>query len=118
MRNLNILVIDDDRDLVESLADFIEAKGHQVDIAMTAEDGIAAARKKDYDAILLDIWLPDINGVSASYYIKELKPESRILLMTGFSSLHEDKAFPSDAPLPFMAKPLDLDKMMAWLTAA
>lgn len=117
MRNLNILLVDDDRDLVESLADFIELKGHDVDIAMTAEEGIAAASKNDYDAILMDIGLPDINGVSTFYSIKEMKPESRILLMTGFSSDQVEREFTPGDPLPVMTKPLDLDAMMAWLSA-
>ncbi len=118
MSNLSILLVDDDRDLVESLADFIEVKGHEVDIALTAEEGIAAAGNKDYDAILVDIGLPDTNGVSTLYKIKENKPASRILLMTGFSSDQVEREFTPDDPLPVMTKPLDLEKMMAWLAAA
>ena len=117
MSSLSILLIDDDRDLVDSLADFIELKGHNVDIAMTAEEGIAAASKKDYDAILVDIGLPDINGVSTLYSIKEMKPDSHILLMTGYSSDHVEREYTPDDPLPVMTKPLDLDAMMAWLTS-
>ncbi|MEE8517149.1 MAG: response regulator [Alphaproteobacteria bacterium] len=118
MSNLSILLVDDDRDLVESLADFIELRGHNVDIALTAEEGIAAASKKDYDAILVDIGLPDINGVSTLYSIKEVKPDSRILLMTGYSSDNVVRKITPDDPLPVMTKPLDLDAMMAWLAAA
>ena len=118
MSNLAILLVDDDRILVESLADFIELQGHDVDIAFTAEEGFTAASKKDYDAILLDIGLPDFNGVSILFKIKEVKPEARILLMTGFSNDHVDREFTPGDPLPFMTKPLDLDAMMEWLAAA
>ena len=118
MKTLHVLLVDDDRDLVESLADFIEFMGHKVDIAMTAEEGVAAAGKKDYDAILLDIGLPDINGVSTLYYIKEVKPESRIMLMTGFSSHLVEREFTPKDTIPVMTKPMDLDAMMEWLTAA
>ncbi len=117
MSNLKILIIDDDPNLIESLADFLGVNGHEVDIAMTAEEGIAAVDKKDYDAILIDIGLPDTNGVTTSYKIKELKPASRILLMTGFSNDQVDREFTPGDPLPFMTKPLDLEKMMAWLTS-
>lgn len=117
MSNLNILLVDDDRDLIDSLEDFLELKGHDVEIALTGEEGIAAARKKDYDAIILDILLPDINGVTALHYIKEVKPEVRIMLMTGFSSLHVEKEIIPGEPLPCMIKPLDLDALMEWLDA-
>ncbi len=117
MINLTILLVDDDRDLAESLADYIALQGHEVDIALTAEEGIAAAGNKDYDAVLVDIGLPDINGVSALYAIKEVKPETRVLLMTGYGSDHVDRVYAPDAPLPVMTKPLDLDVMMAWLTS-
>ncbi len=117
MSNLSVLLVDDDRDLVESLADFIELKGHDVDIALSAEEGIAAAGNKDYDAVLVDIGLPDINGVSALYSIKEAKPETRVLLMTGYSSDHVEREYTPDDPLPVMTKPLDLDALMTWLTS-
>ena len=118
MSNLNILLVDDDRILVESLTDFIKLNGHEVDIAFTGEEGFTAASNKDYDAILLDIGLPDINGVSTLYYIKGMKPESRIMLITGHSKDHVAREFTPGDPLPFMSKPLDLDAMMAWLAAA
>ena len=117
MSNLAILLVDDDRDLVESLADFIELKGHDVDIVLTAKEGISAAGNKDYDAVLMDIGLPDINGVSALYRIKEAKPKTRVLLITGYSSDQVEREYTPDDPLPVMIKPLDLDAMMEWLTS-
>ena len=116
MSNQSILLVEDDRDLVESLANFIESKGHAVDIAFTGEEGFTAANNKDYDAILLDIGLPDFNGVSVLYKIKKVKPFSRILLITGFSNHHVEREFTPGEPLPFMTKPLDLNAMMEWLT--
>jgi two-component system response regulator HydG len=117
MSSLAVLLVDDDRDLVESLADFIELQGHKVDIAMSAEEGIVAANNKDYDAILVDVGLSDIDGVSTLKCIKEAKPNSRILLMTGYSIDHVEREFIPDDPLPVMIKPLDLDALMAWLDA-
>ncbi len=115
MRDLNILLVDDNRDLVDSLSDFFKLKGHDVDIAMTANEGISAAGKKNYDAVLLDIGLPDINGVSAMHSIKQAKPETRILLITGFSRDEVKREFDISDTLPVMTKPLDLEAMMVWL---
>lgn len=117
MSALVILLIDDDRDVAESLADFFAIQGHQVDIAATSRDGLSAAGEKDYDAILLDVGLPDLNGVETSQAIKAMKPDARIVLMTGYSRDTLENEFSLDDSSLVMTKPLNLDALSGWLAA-
>ena len=80
-----VLIVDDDRDHAESLADIIEMRGHQIEIADTGEDAIACFRKSDFDFVLLDVKLPGINGVDAFLEMKKIRPNARAMMMTGYS---------------------------------
>jgi len=117
MSALAILIIDDDRDVAESLADFFAIQGQRVDIAATSRDGLSAVGGKDYDAVLLDVGLPDMNGVATSKAIKALKPDTRTVLMTGYSRYTLENEYSLDDSSLVMTKPLDLDKLTGWLAA-
>jgi DNA-binding NtrC family response regulator len=80
-----VLIVDDDRDHAESLADIIEMRGHQTEIADTGEDAIACFRESDFDFVLLDVKLPGINGVDAFLEMKKIRPTARAMMMTGYS---------------------------------
>jgi len=58
-----ILVVDDDVRLAEMVASYLSTRGYAVDTSATAVDGLAAARSGQYDAVLLDVMLPDGDGL-------------------------------------------------------
>ena len=59
-----ILVVDDDRDLCDLLADFLAEEGYEVTRAYAGQDAIDSARNSAPDAVLLDLLLPDVSGVA------------------------------------------------------
>ena len=109
---LNVLIIDDDRDLAASIAEYLEVNGHQVDIEFSGMAGIEAASEKDYDQIILDIGLPDVNGVDSMLAIRDTRPDARIILITGHSAgyLYESVSSPGDFEV--LTKPLELDLLL------
>ena len=60
-----LLAIDDDREMLELLAEYLKPEGFLIEPAHTAEEGLERASKKHYDLILLDVMLPGINGFEA-----------------------------------------------------
>jgi two-component system, NtrC family, response regulator HydG len=80
-----VLIVDDDVDHAESLADVLELRGHPVELAHSGEDGIEAFRAGEFDLVLLDVKLPGINGVETFLELKKLRPSARVMMMTGFS---------------------------------
>ena len=83
-----LLIVDDDRDFAEGLAEYLELCGHRVDIAFTGESAIEAAGKAAYDTILMDVGLPGLNGVESLREIKRCQPKVRCFLLTGYSADH------------------------------
>ena len=59
---MHVLVIEDNSDLVANLYDFLEPRGYVVDAAYDAHSGLRQVRDNDYDVIILDLMLPDMDG--------------------------------------------------------
>jgi two-component system response regulator HydG len=81
----SILIVDDDRDLAESLADVLEARGYAVELAGSGEEGVARFRQRDFDLVFTDVKLPGMNGVESFFAFRRIKPDARVVMMTGFS---------------------------------
>lgn len=71
MDTLRILVVDDDRDLCDLLSDFLVEEGYDVTRAYTGQDAIDSARHSRPDAVLLDLQLPDVSGVTVGRALRE-----------------------------------------------
>jgi DNA-binding response OmpR family regulator len=80
-----VLIVDDDNDHAESLADVIEMRGHRTAIANSGEAAIEQFRSDAFDFVLLDVKLPGINGVDTFLELKRIRPDARVMMMTGFS---------------------------------
>ncbi|MGE5269987.1 MAG: response regulator [Thiohalocapsa sp.] len=81
----HVLIVDDDCDHAESLADVIELRGHSAQIANSGEEAIEQFREGDFDFVLLDVKLPGINGVDTFLELKKIRPTAQVMMMTGFS---------------------------------
>ena len=117
MRELNILIVDDDKDLADSLAEFLALDDHHVDIAVTGKTGIEAACENDYDLVLMDIMLPDINGVDCMRTIWKAKPAAWVQLISGFSANFLDSTAVEAETLDVLPKPVDLNALSRRLAA-
>jgi two-component system, NtrC family, response regulator HydG len=82
---LNVFIVDDDKDFAESLSIVLENRGYKVDIAYSGEEAISKFRDHDYDITFMDFKLPGQNGVASFLEIHRLKPEARVVMMTGYS---------------------------------
>lgn len=86
MNAFRVLIIDDDRDLAESLAELIEARGHTVGLAFSGEAGIARFRQQHYDVAFVDVKMPGLNGVETFLGLRKIDPSAAVIMMTGFSA--------------------------------
>lgn len=84
-QSLDILVVDDNQDLAESLADVLEMSGHDVSLAYSGEEAIEIYSKREFDHVLMDVKMPGINGVESFLEMRKIKPDARVVLMTGYA---------------------------------
>lgn len=117
MSELKLLVVDDDKDFAEGLAEFLELFGHRVEIVFTGEAGIEAASGSGYDAILMDISLPGLNGVECLRRIRRSNPDVHCFLMTGYSADEIARQGIEAGALEILTKPLDPESLEKRLAA-
>ncbi len=84
MRFLDILVVDDERDLASGVADMLEADGHRVALAHNAEAALDLAGARAFDMVFLDVKLPGVTGVEILLPLRRALPGKRIVPMTGY----------------------------------
>jgi DNA-binding NtrC family response regulator len=82
-----ILVIDDDADLRESITILLNRAGFVVDAVENGEEAIEKSKLNSYNVALIDIVLPDINGIDLLKKLKEINHSIRNIIITGFASL-------------------------------
>src|SRR3954467_15795397 len=80
---MRALVVDDDATLTTVVRRLLEEDGYAVDVASTAEDGRTLAMVNDYDAIILDLVLPDGNGVQVLQSLRREGKKTPIIVLTG-----------------------------------
>ncbi|MBM4277818.1 MAG: sigma-54-dependent Fis family transcriptional regulator [Deltaproteobacteria bacterium] len=106
-----ILVIDDEPILRESLDVALKTLGHNVIIAGTGEEGLELFSKESPDLVLLDHWLPGINGDEVLQKVKERDPEIPVIIMTAQGSIELAVNSMKMGAFDFMVKPFDLDQI-------
>ena len=88
---MKVLVIEDNRDIAENIADYLEPKGHILDFAANGQLGLKLAVKQRYDVIVLDIGLPGLNGMELCRRLRDdAKVFTPVLMLTARDQL-EDK---------------------------
>ena len=113
-----MLLVDDVKDICESLKDYLVVSGHEVDIAMTAREALRLTSLAHYDAIILDIALPDLDGYALARRIREhyafrARP---IMLAVSGSEFDDTHPYAADAAFDlFLVKPANPEHIKAAL---
>ncbi len=108
-----ILVIDDEPILRDSLEIALKTSGYEVTTARTGEEGLEIFQKENPDLVLLDHWLPGINGDDVLRQIKERDPEIPVIIMTAQGSIELAVNSMKIGAFDFLVKPFDLDQIEA-----
>ena len=82
MSKKRVLIVDDEQHILDLLKLFVEQNNCEADTSNTAESGLAQARTGQYDMVLLDINLPDGNGLDLLKKIKDITPQTPIIMIT------------------------------------
>jgi len=114
---MNLLLIEDNRDLALNLLDFFEAKDSTVDLASDGVSGLHLAASNHYDAIILDLMLPGIDGLTICRRLREVGQNKPILILTARDSLDDKIAGLEAGADDYVIKPAALREVEARLHA-
>jgi DNA-binding response OmpR family regulator len=113
----SVLLVEDETDIVSPLVSMLEREGYAVDQAATGTDAIASAKKHDHDIVILDLGLPDIDGLDVCRRLRGTGYQGAVLMLTG-RTRELDRVVGLDAGADdYLAKPFGLAELLARLRA-
>ncbi len=113
MKNIRILIVDDEPGIRESLRGVLEDEGFICETVATGEQCLEELRRQPYDAVLLDVWLPGIDGLETLGRIQEISLEARpeVVVISGHGTIETAVRATKLGAFDFLEKPLTIEKV-------
>lgn len=113
-----ILLVDDEKDFLEVMSERIEARGMEVTTAESAVTALEQVESGGFDAIILDLMMPGMDGLETLKAIKKKNPDLQVILLTGHATIEKGIEAMKLGAMDFLEKPADLDKLTAIIKKA
>jgi DNA-binding NtrC family response regulator len=111
-----VLVVDDDRSMVKTLADVLRMKGWEVATAYDGQTAVEMATQDGFDVVVMDVKMPGLDGVSAFKAMKAKKPDVRVVLMTAYAAQDLLLQAEREGVVQVMPKPVNIEVLLGLLT--
>ena len=113
-----ILLVDDDPDISEALSDLLEHEGYHVHLAVDGGKALEKAKQHHYSAIILDLGLPDMDGLEVLRSMLEIDAKLPIIVLTAYTTADKTIGALSQGAFAFLTKPYNRDQLKATLSRA
>ncbi len=119
-KNLNakVLLVDDEDDFLKTLTQRLEVRGLKVTGATRGEEAIDLADKQEFDAIVIDLAMPGMDGLETLKHIKENHPEAEIIMLSGQGSIKKSTEAMKLGAEDFLEKPVDIQELLQKISEA
>jgi two-component system nitrogen regulation response regulator NtrX len=108
----NILIVDDEAGIRQSLKGVLEDEGYEVAVVDSGESCLDTLRRRSFDVILLDIWLPGMDGLEALEKIRESEDAPEVIMISGHGTIETAVRATKLGAFDFLEKPLSLEKTL------
>jgi two-component system nitrogen regulation response regulator NtrX len=107
-----ILIVDDEESICQTLGGILNDEGHEVVTAASGEEALRLIEEDPPDLVLLDIWLPGVDGIEVLKVIKAGYPQTQVVMMSGHGSIETAVKATKLGAFDFVEKPLSLEKVI------
>ncbi len=118
MATARVLLVDDERDFADVLAERMEARGLTVDIVESGSEALKRVKETSYDAIVLDLIMPEMDGIETLKKLLESNADLQVILLTGQAALDKGIEAVKLGAVDFLEKPADIDALMGKIEQA
>ncbi len=108
-----ILIVDDDENIRKVLIAILEDKGYNIEAVGTAREAIRKTEKTHYNLALIDIRLPDMEGINLLTKIRDTTPRMRKIIITGYPTLQNAVEAVNKGADAYIMKPFDVEKVLS-----
>ena len=114
----NVLLIDDEEQFLKVLGERLETRGLKVNTVTSGEDALTLIDDKNYDAIVLDLAMPGIDGIETLKLLKEKNPDLEIIMLTGHATVQKGVEAMKLGAEDFLEKPVELSVLLEKISEA
>ena len=107
-----VLLVDDEEQFLDALSQRLEARGLRVEAVTSGEDAVKQVQDHNFDAIIVDLAMPGIDGIETLRRIKEKRPDLEIIMLTGHATVKSGIEAMKLGAEDFLEKPVDLNELL------
>lgn len=107
-----VLLVDDEVEFVETLAERLRARGLQVEVATSGAEGIKKAEKTGFEAVVLDLAMPGMDGIETLKALREQNADIQVMLLTGQATIKGAVAANRLGAVDVLEKPIDIETLL------
>ena len=111
-RQANVLLVDDEEQFLDALTQRLETRGLKVKAVTNGEDAVDQVEDHSFDAIIVDLAMPGIDGIETLKRIKEKRPDLEIIMLTGHATVKSGIEAMKLGADDFLEKPVDLNVLL------
>lgn len=115
---IKVLIVDDEKEFVDTLAQRLELRDLSVTVVYSGKHAIEMSEKIDFDVIILDVLMPEITGIEALQEIKNNKPNTPVVMLTGEATVENAIQGMKLGAFDFLMKPTDTEQLVEKITQA
>jgi DNA-binding NtrC family response regulator len=113
-----VLLVDDEEEFCNMLSERLETRGLKVNAVLSGEDAVKRVEEQNFDAIILDLAMPGIDGIETLRRIKEKRPDLEILMLTGHGTVKSGVEAMKLGAEDFLEKPVDMKVLLEKISEA
>jgi len=114
--NQSILIVDDEAIIRDFLSEVLE--DYDVAVACDGDEAIAQLKERSFDLIITDLRMPKVPGQEVVKAARELRPNAKVVVISGYSSLHTVSQSVTHGACAFLSKPFSIKELMQTVTTA
>lgn len=107
-----ILLVDDEEEFVKTLAERLEMRGLKVTGATSGQEAIKLADRQEFDAVIIDLAMPGMDGLTTLKHIKAHHPDTEIIMLSGQGTIKTSTAAIKLGAEDFLEKPVNIDELL------
>jgi DNA-binding NtrC family response regulator len=106
-----VLIVDDEQDFLSIMAERMQNRGMEVVTATSAAEALRKLEEESFDAVLLDLMMPEMGGIEALQVMRKKQPEVQVIFITGHPSVSKGVEAMKLGAMDFLSKPVDLTEL-------
>ena len=115
---IKLLLVDDEKDFIESLAERLQLRDFDVKTALNGDDAIKLVNKNEFDIIILDVKMPGKNGIDTLKEIKNINQLSQVIMLTGHATVESAIQGMKLGAYDYIMKPTDAEELIKLINKA